>query len=175
MEIYSYILFGIILVCLFLIWYTSTFNRFEILLIKINEVENNIDNILRKRYDLLAKAVELLKKDTELENPLELIKNIKSKKYNNFELDRELVTALNEYSLILEDNPSLKSKEAYMKIDIALNESETEIEAFRHYYNDIITENNKLAGSFPTIIVGKIAHYNKRQYFDQKEDKIVKL
>ena len=62
-----------------------------------------------------------------------------------------------------------------MKIDIALNESEAEIVAFRKYYNDIITDYNKLVKSFPSNIIALIFKFKDKLYFDGKDmnDEIV--
>lgn len=55
-----------------------------------------------------------------------------------------------------------------MKIDIGLNETETDIYAYRKYYNDIITDYNKLVRAFPSNIVSKICKFKERTYFDGK-------
>ena len=55
-----------------------------------------------------------------------------------------------------------------MKIDIAINESEAEIVAFRKYYNDIITDYNKMVKSFPSNIIAIIFKFKDKFYFDGK-------
>ena len=62
-----------------------------------------------------------------------------------------------------------------MKIDIGLNESEAEIVAFRKYYNDIITDYNKLVKAFPTNIIALFFKFKSKLYFDGKDmsDEIV--
>ena len=56
----------------------------------------------------------------------------------------------------------------FLKIDIELNETESEIVALRKYYNDIITDYNKLAKSFPSNLVRIMCKYKKKPYFDGK-------
>ena len=56
-----------------------------------------------------------------------------------------------------------------MKIDVELSESEAEIVAFRKYYNDIITDYNKLIKSFPTNTIALIFKFKRKLYFDGKD------
>ena len=48
-------------------------------------------------------------------------------------------------------------------------ESESEIVAARKYYNDIITDYNKLVRTFPSNVVAKICGYKIKTYFDGKD------
>ena len=78
------------------------------------------------------------------------------------------------YGIIHEEFESLKKCDKYLKIEISLHESEAEIEAFRKYNNDIITDYNKMVRSFPTNFVAKVCGYKIRTYYDGKntEDEI---
>ena len=60
----------------------------------------------------------------------------------------------------------LKTNEAFLKIDINLFESESEITALRKYYNDIITDYNKMVKSVPSNLVALIRGYKTKAYFD---------
>ena len=93
---------------------------------------------------------------------------MKSKKLSNFELDRKLYEGINEFNKYKE-NEELSNKESFLKIDLGLFESEAEIVAARKYYNDIITDYNKLTISFPTNLVAKIFKYSKKTYYDGKD------
>ena len=53
-----------------------------------------------------------------------------------------------------------------MRIDINLMESESEIVGLRKYYNDIITDYNKLVKSCPSNIIAIIKGYKAKDYFD---------
>ena len=163
-------------VSLLIIWITNGYNQFQVLIIRINEAESNIDAVLRKRFDLLNKSIDVIKANTKTEeNVLEQIVKLRSRKLSNFELDRKLYDALKEFEKYKEEYPKLKSTEAFMKIDISLNESEAEIVALRKYYNDIITDYNKLVKAFPTNIIALIFKFKSKLYFDGKDmnDEIV--
>ena len=92
------ILSGVIIVCLMLIMLIATYNHFQDYIIRINEADVNIDAVLRKRFDLLNKSVGIIKNTTDTEEQiLEILEKIRSKKLNNFELDRYLCDAINEF------------------------------------------------------------------------------
>lgn len=175
MNAFIYSLLICIAICLILIWYINIYNRYQNYIIRINEAEANIDSTLRKRFDLLNKSTGIIKANTKKEDALDLILKLRSKKLTNFELDRQLYEAINEFNKFKEDFPDLKMNEGFMKIELGINETEAEIVASRKYYNDIITDYNKLVRTFPSNIVAKISKYKIRTYFDGKnmEDDII--
>ena len=166
----------LIAISLLIIWLATSYNQFQVLIIRINEAEANIDSVLRKRFDLLNKSIDIIKANTDSkDNVLEQIVKLRSRKLSNFELDRKLYDALKDFEKYKNEYPKLKNVESFMKIDISLNESEAEIVAFRKYYNDIITDYNKLVKSFPTNIIALIFKFKDKLYFDGKDmnDEIV--
>ena len=48
-------------------------------------------------------------------------------------------------------------------------ESETDIVAFRKYYNDIITDYNRLVKKFPSNIIALFFKFKAKAYFDGKD------
>jgi len=176
MNIIIISLASIIVFCVLLVWYITTYNNYQSFIIRINEVEANIDTVLRKRFDLLNKSIAIIKANSPIEEDiLEIIVKLRSRKISNFDLDRELYNAINEFNSCGEKFPELKSVDNYVKIDISLLESETEIEALRKYYNDVITDYNKLVRSFPSNVVGNMSSFKEKTYFDGKDmtDEIV--
>ncbi|MBE6144936.1 MAG: LemA family protein [Firmicutes bacterium] len=175
MNAFIYSLLVCIALCLILIWYINIYNRYQNYIIRINEAEANIDSTLRKRFDLLNKSIGIIKANIKKENALDIIVKLRSKKLTNFELDRKLYDAINEFNKYKEDFPDLKTNEGFMKIELGINETEAEVVASRKYYNDIITDYNKLVRTFPSNVVAKISKYKPRPYFDGKnmDDDIV--
>lgn len=165
-----------ILICIALMWYIITYNKYQSFIIRINEAEANIDSSLRKRFDLLTKSSGIIKTTLSLEEDImPNLEKLRSKKLTNFELDRDLYISINEFHVLLEAHPELKENEEVMKIMIGISETEIEISALRKYYNDTITDYNKLVRNFPSNIVGIISKYKIRTYFDGKnmEDEII--
>ena len=159
-----------IVVCVILMYLISIYNKFQIYVIRINEAEANIDATLRKRFDFLNKSIGIIKANTDIEEEiLENIVKLRSRKLSNFELDRQLYDAINEFNKIKEEHTELKKSEAFIKIDLGLAESEAEIVASRKYYNDIITDYNKLVRVFPSNVVAIFGKYKSKLYFDGKD------
>lgn len=157
----------IIVICLILIILASMYNHFQDYIIRINEAEVNIDAVLRKRFDLLNKSISIIKSNTKTDKDiLEPIVKLRSQKLSNFELDRNLYIAINEFHAIKEEYVSLQTCKEFIKIEIDLLESESEIVGLRKYYNDIITDYNKLVKSCPSNIIAIIKGYKAKDYFD---------
>lgn len=174
MTVFFVVILSIIIISILMICYASTYNRFQGYIIRINEAEANIDSTLRKRFDLLKKSVGVIdavtKKITDDEKVLlQSLDTLRDKKISNFELDRELYNVITEFNTIKEAYPKLKENESFVKIELGLNESESELIAFRKYYNDIITDYNKLVKKFPSNIVSKMSKYKIKPYFDGKD------
>ena len=163
------ILLLIITISVCLVVFVTTYNHFQDYIIRINEAEESIDAVLRKRFDLLNKSIGIIKANTKEEDVLEIVKDLKSKKLTNFELDRKLYDAINEFNEYKEKYDKLKTNESFLKIDINLFESESEIVALRKYYNDIITDYNKMVKSLPSNFVALIRGYKTKAYFDGNE------
>lgn len=170
MEVFMIIFLITIIICIIAIWYVMTYNNFQNLIIKINESESFIDNTLRKRFDLLNKSIGIIKANTDIEE--EVMGNIvklRSRKLTNFDLDRQIYQAIIDFNNYREKYPSLKKNDSINKINNDLQESELEIIASRKYYNDVITDFNKLVQNFPSNIIAKFSNYKLRPYFDGKD------
>jgi len=160
-----------IIICLLLILFINLYNHYQCCIIRINEAETFIDATLRKRFDLLNKAINIIKSNTKTkEVVLETIVELKSKKLDNYELDKKLYEAINEFNKFKEDYPSLNEVKGFIKIDLGLFESESEIVSARKYYNDIVTTYNKYTTSFPYNIVSKVCKYEAKILYDNKEE-----
>ncbi len=169
MEIIIIMLLMVIIFCFILIMFATTYNKFQVYIIRINEAETNIDAVLRKRFDLLNKSIDVIKANTNTKDDvLSSIDGLKSKKLSNFDLDRRLYDCIKEFGKYKELYPALKNNEAFVKIDVDLNESEAEIVAFRKYYNDIITDYNKMVKSFPSNLIAMAFSFKTKRYFDGK-------
>ena len=168
------VLFVCIILSTIIINYINIFNKIQSYVIRINEAESSIDTILRKRFDLLNKSINIIKNITNEETVLEQIVKLRSRKLSNFDLDRQLYECINEFTSFKSNYKELLKDESFMKIDIGLNESESEIVALRKYYNDLITDYNKVIKKAPSNIVACINKFKVKPYFDGKnmEDNI---
>ena len=160
----------ITILCAITLAFTLTYNRIQDCIIRINEAEVNIDSILRKRFDLLNKSINIIKETTKTEDEiLDIITKLRTRKLTNFELDRSLYDAINEFNSYKNKYTELTNCEEYLKIEINLFESEAEVVALRKYYNDIITDYNKLVKNCPSNFVALFKNYQVKPYFDGNE------
>lgn len=170
MELVINIIYSVVILCIILIWFVATYNKLHEYKIRINEAETNIDSTLRKRFDLVNKSIGIIKANTDKTEVLEEIASIRSKKVTNFELDRKIYDAIGEIASLKETYKELKKSESFMKVELDLNETEAEMVASRKYYNDTITDYNKMVKSFPSNIVAKLCKFKYKLYFDGKSD-----
>lgn len=168
MIIIFLVLFICIILSFLIINYINYYNKIQSFIIRINEAESSIDTILRKRFDLLNKSINVIKNITKEENILEQIVKLRSRKLSNFDLDRKLYECINEFNNFKSNYKELLKDESFMKIDIGLNESEAEVVALRKYYNDLITDYNKVIKKAPSNVVAYINKFKVKPYFDGK-------
>jgi len=160
----------IVLFCIISLIYMLIYNKLNDLIIRINEVEGNIDTSLRNKYDLINRSVSIIKGNTDIENNVfdEIVK-LRSRKISNFELERKLCSAYNEFLIFKDKTEELKSSEELIKISINLEEINEKLAILIEYYNSNITKYNKMIVMFPTNIIAKINKFNTKLFFDRKD------
>ena len=62
------ILVIIVIICAMIIFYATIYNKFQDYVIRINEVESIIDNCLRSKYDLINRAIPIVKSNIDKDN-----------------------------------------------------------------------------------------------------------
>ena len=171
MDLLVIILLSIIIfVCIIIAFYTYLYNKFQDVIIRINEVEATIDTNLRNKYDLLNKSISIIKGNVEIKNDIfdEIVK-LRSRKISNFDLDRKLILAFNEFNSLKDKHKELNKSDELKKIEKDINEIDNKLVIFRDYYNDNITNYNRMVKSFPTKIIALINKYEEKLFFDRKD------
>lgn len=162
-----YVVFFILVIAIIVTAFTLlALNNFENYNIRVTEAETNIEATLNKRFDLLNKSNEVIKKELNTEDEaLKTVTNMRSSKLNNFELDEKLYEAMEEFYNYSDEYLELKNNDEYTNIEIDLIETEAEISALKEYYNDIAKKYNELVNKIPFKVVAKIKKYNEKQLF----------
>jgi len=169
MDFLIYLFMFIIIFGLVLMMFVYIYNKFQTYIVRINEVEADIDSTLRKRFDLLNRSINIINGNVKVDHEvLELIVKLRSRKLTNFELDRSLYDAINVFNTYKEEYPELNQVESFVKIVSGLTESETEMYALREYYNDVISRYNALVRKIPSNLVAKVFKYKLRNFYDGK-------
>ena len=170
MDLLILILFTIVVfICIIIAVYTFIYNKFQDVIIRINEVEASIDTNLRKKYDNINRSVSIIKANIDVKSDVfdEIIK-LRSRKISNFDLDRKLVQAYNELLNVREENKKTIKSDEVDKIFKQLKEIDMKLDTYRDYYNANIVKYNKMVKSFPTNIVALMCKYQERLFFDMK-------
>lgn len=156
------------IICILLLWVVITYNNYQSFIIRINEVETKIDSILRKKFDLVSKCIEVIETYTGKEEFKDIC-NLKNEKISNFDLDRKLIEAIIRFENYKDKYEELEKNEVFIKTNLQINETNTDLEACKDYYNDIVTNYNKMIKKFPSDIVAKISKFKVKPYFDGKD------
>ena len=163
----------VIIICLVGGLYFYLYNRLQDYLVKINEIESIIDNNLRDKYDNINRCVSIIsnedlitKKDDR--NIFEEIVKIRNRKISNFDLDRKLVEANNQFNALKSKYPKFEKLDDVLDITKKIEECDEKLVVNRDFYNKNIAEYNKLVKMFPTNIVAKICKYEEKLFFDRK-------
>jgi len=158
----------IIFISLILIWYILVYNKFQRLIICINEAEINISSALDKRFDLLNRAINIIKGNVKIDKEiLENIIKLRSRKLSDFEMDKELDEATNQFYMLQDEYPDLNKSNNFIQLCESINDTIEQLTAAKKYYNNIVVKYNKLIRSFPSSIAAYILRYKEKQFHDE--------
>ncbi|MGI6324906.1 MAG: LemA family protein [Bacilli bacterium] len=162
---YMYILIAIIIIAMILIFYAYVYNNFQHLIIRLNEAEVNINSALNKKFDLLNRSINVVKGNLKIEREiLENIVKLRSRKIDDFELDKELEIAEEEFISIKNEFAELDKVDNFKKIGALLIETKEQLIAAKLYYNDCAIKYNKLIRYFPSNILAFIFKYKEKPF-----------
>lgn len=170
------ILLIIVVVILFVsvVWYISTSNKLNRLVVKIDESLSGIDVALTKRYDVLTKMIDVVKSYAkhEKETLFEVIKirkdmTLKEKSDANQLMDENL----KKINIVAESYPELKSSENYKTLQLSIVDVEEHLQAARRLYNSNVSLYNQKLVSFPSSFVAKNKKMDKKDFFEIDEIK----
>lgn len=156
------------------IWYISTLNKLNRMIVKVDESLSGIDVALTKRYDVLTKMIDVVKgyakheKDTLFE-VIKLRSNmtLKEKSKANQVMDENL----KKINIVAESYPELKSSENYKALQLSISDVEEHLQAARRLYNSNVSLYNQLLVTFPSSLVANNKGMTKRDFFEADEIK----
>jgi LemA protein len=150
--------------------YIIFYNGFQNHIVKINIVENNIDDTIRKKFDLLNQIARVI--EGNIKEEVNLIKNLEGLQdinISNFDLDRKLINITNEIFELKSQQCSLDNVKNLEKLLFQLDENDELLMAYKDYYNDTIAKYNKMVRVFPSNIVSIISRFNEKLFYDGKD------
>lgn len=173
-PIYVILIIIAIIIFIFVVWYISTINKLNRLVVKIDESLSGIDVALTKRYDVLTKMIDVVKgyAKHEKETLFEVIKlrsnmSLQEKSEANHSMDENL----KKINIIAESYPELRSNENYKTLQQSIVDVEEHLQAARRLYNSNVSLYNQQLVTFPTSIVGNNKGMVKKDFFEADEVK----
>ena len=167
-----HIIIILIIIILFTIGYIylTTYNKYQDYIIRINEVESKIDDNLREKFDVILKLNNNIKEKIKTKKELvDDLSNLKDEKISSFEMDRKLTDAMNKVNFVKENYQELDNDKEVDKLLYNIEDIDESLKACKKYYNETITEYNKLIRKLPYNIIGKILKYKEKTFFDGKD------
>lgn len=169
-QILTVFLTIIVLLGALAVFYVLLYNNIQFHKIKINEAENVIDELLKKKLEDLLNIKKIILENTDVDKKsFNELDGIKKENLSSYDFERKL-TVINklieqiysDYSK-LDDNDDFNS--SYEDV-FKLNER---LEATKSFYNRYTSLLNKTIKKFPSNIIAKIHHIEPLAYFDGKD------
>ena len=147
------------------------YNKFQQLIIRIDEVESLIDNAIRDKFDLINKSIGIIKANSKIKEDLfpEIVK-LRSRKLSSFELDRKLVESINQFYKIKDEYEELRQSDAFIEIINDLDEVIENLETYKKYYDENVVKYNLLVRKVPSNLIAKVFKYKEKEFVDKKDD-----
>ena len=150
--------------------YIIIYNNLQANKIKINEAESIIDELLRKKYDLLNMIKMLVLEETGLpEKTFDEYKKIKEINISSFDFERKLTEYNDLINKIKSDYDNLGDDTRFKKYYDDIYEINEKLEAAKSFYNKYTSVLNKIIKKFPSNIVAFIHHIKVQAFFDGKD------
>lgn len=172
-------------VAVLIIWVIASYNGFVRGKNDAEESFSTMDVYLKKRYDLIPNLVETVKGYAAHESStLEKVvaaRNMASAattvedKING---ENMLTGTLKSLFAVAESYPDLKANQNFMDLQGQLKQVEQDIANSRKFYNAVVKSFNNKCEMFPSNIIGKMFHFEKKPMFEvdeQEERKNVKV
>ncbi len=155
---------------IFGIIYIIIYNNLQSSKIKINEAEGIIDELLRKKYDLLNLMKDIIIEKTNLpDKTFDELKKVKDMNISSFEFERKLAEFNVLINRIKSDYDSLYDEDKFKNYYDELYDINEKLEATKSFYNKYTTILNKTIKKFPSNIIAFIHHVKVHAFFDGKD------
>lgn len=167
----TYVTIGaIVLLAILLLSSYSALNRAET---QVDTARAQIETVLQRRFDLIPNLVKVTREYATHERAVfeglaaartrfEGARSLEEKAA----ADAQLGELLPRVMALVESNPQLRASELYVRLQDELSGSENRIAVERRRYNQAVAEYNRLARSFPLVLVRPLLGFDSRKpYF----------
>jgi LemA protein len=167
------LIFLLILAFVPLLWVAVQYNGLVGLRNFIAESWSNVDTELKRRYDLIPNLVatvkgyaaherEVLERVVELRNRCAANQGPVADQARD---ENQLVDALKQMFVLVENYPQLKADQHYLKLQTELINTENRIQAARRFYNGNVRDYRNKCETFPSNLVAGMFSFQPREFF----------
>lgn len=157
-----------IILAIFIIIIICIYNVIINLRNNVNRSKSGIDVYLQQRFDLIPNLIEVTKGYMNYEKEvLEKITRLRAMYNENKDINaiNELNYQYNNIMANVENYPSLKASEQFLKLQKTLIKIESQLQAARRIYNNDVTKYNTKINTFPNNIVATIFRFKEIDLF----------
>ncbi len=165
-----------VLVVLVLLWTIAVYNS---LIRKRNRVQNGwhqIDVQLKRRTDLIPNLVETVKGYASHEKEVfQKVTEARAAVMNAHgpaeaaKADNMLTQTLKSLFAVVENYPTLKANEGFLKLQEELTSTENKISFSRQFYNDVVMDFNNRIQMFPSNVVAGMFGFQAAEFYSAPE------
>ena len=134
---------------------------------------SDIDVQLKRRYDLIPKLVDVVKRYAAYESAiLTQVTELRARSRQSGSVteiggvESELGGQVRHLVALAEDYPDLKADDAFLTLQKDLTDVENTIQYARRYYNGAVRMLNTRIDSFPDTVVARVLRFIKADYFE---------
>jgi LemA protein len=172
------ILFGVIalVAVLTIFWGIGQYNKIITMDEQVKSQWAQVDNQLKRRYDLIPNLVNIVKGYAKHERELfEHLADARTKYFQaptaqgKIQASQQLEGFLSRLLVLQENYPQLKANENFLKLQDSLEGTENRIAVERKRYNDDVRTLNSYRRSFMGRFIASIAGVGEAQYYQLPE------
>ena len=163
----------IVVVAVLALWTIGAFNRLVKYRNRAEEGWAQIDDQLRRRYDLIPNLVQTVEGYAAHEREtFEEVTAARSRAESaqgvagQADAENAVSSGLRQLLAVAENYPDLKANANFLALQEELTGTESKIAYARQYYNDQVRLLNTAIQSFPSSVLATTFHFTPREFFD---------
>lgn len=150
--------------------YIIFYNNLQAYVLKINEAEGVIDDLLRKKYDNIMMIKDIVLEETDLpEKSFDEFIKFKKQNISSFDFERKLTEFNNFITKVSSDYDSLMGNVRFNNYYSELTEINQKLEAAKSFYNKYTNMLNSCTKKFPSNVIAFTHGIRARAFFDGKD------
>ncbi|MGC9337189.1 MAG: LemA family protein [Candidatus Cloacimonadia bacterium] len=167
----------IAIIVIIVLYFVLSYNSFIRLQVDIDNSWAEVENQLKRRYDLIPNYVETVKGYAAHEQEVftEVTKaragvGQAQTREDMIEANNELTNALSRLMVVVERYPELKANQNFIRLQDELAGTENRLATARRRYNETVRNYNRRIRVFPNNIIANIFGFEPEVFFEAGEE-----